>query len=346
MSNVTAVGIAAREACEKFPDVETRTLARMLAKDRPKLFPTIDKARCAIRYVRGNCGAKCRVRATDKSQFRPPGKAGQVTMPEPVVETWEPLRIEGPARVGVLSDIHVPYHDRTALETAVKECKRHRCDTIIINGDLIDFCGISRFEKDPEVRQPAEEIRNTAQLMLWLRQQFPKARLIYKEGNHCARWSVFIWKNAPVLWQLQQVRLPNVLGWEMADATGNESVKLEKYGWEHVHDKRMILCGKLPMLHGHEARISGGINPARAAYLKTSHTVLIGHLHKTSQHTESGIFFDECATFSTGCLCSLRPSYMPYGHRWNHGFAIIDVQNNQEFDVRNHRIADGKVRAS
>lgn len=346
MTRETAIGKAAREACEKFPDEPSRTVARMLAKDRPKLFPTIEKARAAVRHVRGNVGEARRKDATDKSLFRPNGKAGEVRMPEPVVETWEPLRIDGPARVGVLSDIHVPYHDKSALETAVEECKRHRCDTIVINGDLIDFYGISRFEKDPEARTPGEEIRNVAQLMLWLRSQFPKARLIYKQGNHCARWSKFIWANAPVLWQLQQVRLENLLGWEMAEVTGNESTKLEKYGWEHVPDRLMILCGKLPILHGHEARISGGINPARAAYLKTSHTVLIGHLHKTSQHTESGIFFDECATFSTGCLCSLRPTYMPYGHRWNHGFAIIDVQNNQEFDVRNHRIADGKVRAS
>lgn len=334
------------DALEKFPDIQSRTLARQLHEQRPKLFPSIEKARTLVRQYRGNKGATMRQRMSTRDHYRENGKAGEVRLPEPVVETWEPLKIAGPARVGVLSDIHVPYHDKSVLEAAVKECKRHKCDVIVINGDLIDFCNISRFEKNPEAREPAEEIRNTAQLMLWLRQQFPNARLIFKEGNHDVRYSRFVYANAPVLWQLQQVHLPNILGWEMADATGNESVKLEKYGWEHLHNSRMIMCGRLPILHGHECRISGGINPARAAYLKTSHTILIGHLHKTSQHTESGLFSDECSTFSTGCLCSLRPAYMPYGNRWNHGFGIIDVQSNGEFDVRNHRIADGKVRAS
>lgn len=337
----------AREACAKFPDTPSRTLARMLCEKRPKLFPKLETARCAVRNIRGNHGAKNRKLIKDKTSYRANGKAGMVYIPKSVAKPPPIIEVDGPARVGILSDIHIPFHDAAALEAAVAECKRHKCDVLILNGDTLDFHKMSRFQKDPEAREPAEEIRDCVQLMLWLRKQFPKARLIFKQGNHDRRYSSWIWENAPVLWQLQQVHLENVLGWEMAEATGNESVKLESYGWEHASDSTMIMCGKLPVLHGHEARVSsGGVNPARSLYIKTAHSCLIGHLHKTSQHTESNLFFDECATFSTGCLCELHPGYMPWGAKWNHGFAVVDVQGSGEFNVRNHRIADGKVRAS
>lgn len=336
----------AREACAKFPDTPSRTLARMLCEQRPKLFPNVQAARAMIQYIRGNIGTAKYKLAADKSLFRPNGKAGEVLMPEPVVETWEPLRIEGPARVGVLSDIHVPYHDKSALETAVKECKRHKCDVVLLNGDTIDFYGISRFEKDPERRTATEEIRDAVQLMRWIQSVFPKARLIWKNGNHDERWEKYCWANAPVLWSLKQCRLDGVLGYEYADQTGNEATKLDRYGWEYVTDKRPIMAGRLPILHGHELPGGGSpVNPARGAYMRTAHTVLIGHLHRSSQHTEPNMFHEEVACFSTGALCGMYPAYARV-NKWNSGFALVDVAADGEFDVRNLRIADGKVRAS
>ncbi len=53
-------GIVVREACEKFPDTPTRTLARMLKEQRPKLFPNISNARTMIQYHRGNAGGEKR----------------------------------------------------------------------------------------------------------------------------------------------------------------------------------------------------------------------------------------------------------------------------------------------
>lgn len=343
----TAVGIAAREACEKFPDVPNRTLARMLVEQRPKLFRNANQARVAIQRVRGNMGDRERKAIKDKSLFRPLGKAGEFQCPEPIKGARDPLIIDGPCRLGVLSDIHVPYNDRLAVEVAVAHFRKVGVDTLLLNGDTLDFYSISKYETDPEQRDIALEVRKTAELLLWLRTQLPKARLIFKEGNHDERYSLYVWRNAPVLWSLKQCRLPAVLGWELAEATGNESTKLEKYGWEYVTDKRMIIAGDLPILHGHEMKASsGGVSPARSAYLKASHTILIGHLHKTSQHTQSDIFGSECATWSTGCLSLLDPDYMPYGNKWNHGCAFVDIASDGQFNLNNYRIAAGKVRAS
>jgi predicted phosphodiesterase len=345
-SQVTPAGKVAREYCEKFPDVPSRTLARTLNEQRPKLFPSVEQARRFVRDVRGNRGTQARLDVADKTLFRPNGKAGMVLMPEPVVETWEPLRIDGPARVGVLSDIHVPYHDKSALETAVKECKRHKCDTIIFNGDQLDFYGISRFEKDPERRAPSEEIRNVVQLMRYVQQQFPKARLIWRDGNHEDRWAKWCWANAPVLWALKQCRLDGVLGNEYAEQTGNESTKLARYGWEYLSEKRPILAGHLPIMHGHELNVSSAsVSAARGAWLKATHTVMIGHLHSTSAHPQPDMFHNEIFTWSVGALCQLTPLYART-NKWNNGVATVDISADGDFDVRNMRIRDGKIRSS
>ena len=57
-----------------------------------------------------------------------------------------------------LTDIHVPYHNIPALTAALKYGLENEINTIYINGDLIDFYAISRFQKDPRKRDLASEI--------------------------------------------------------------------------------------------------------------------------------------------------------------------------------------------
>jgi hypothetical protein len=63
-------------------------------------------------------------------------------------------------------------------------------------------------------------------------------------------------------------------------------LKLDEKGIELVTDRKPVKIGKLTVLHGHELNGSGGVNPARATFLKTIDNVLIGHVHRSSQHTE------------------------------------------------------------
>ncbi len=154
-------------------------------------------------------------------------------------------------------------------------------------------------------------------------------------GNHDERWDVFIWNRAPELFDLENVQLHNVLDFE-------------KYGIERVGDNP-ILAGKLPILHGHEfgrGGVAAPVNPARGAFLRCNHTVLIGHLHRPSSHAESNMWHDETMTWSTGCLCDLTPEYARI-NKWAHGFAHIDVASDGQFNVHNHRLgSDYTVRSA
>lgn len=347
-SRLTPAGKVALEACRKFPDLATRTIARMLVEKRPKLFTSVEQARGIVRDLRGNHGRENRAGLLDHGVRRPNGKAGTtVHLPEPVVESWEPLVLDGAKKVLCLSDVHIPYHDKAAVEAAVNEGKRQKPDVVLLNGDIADFYSISRFQKDPERRDVVAEITMLVQFMRWIRQQFPKARCIIKEGNHEERLSAYLWNAAPVLWQLQQLRLPGLLAYEYGQQIDQHSPTLEPFGWEFVGDQRPVLAAKLPILHGHELPkgMTNPVNMARGAYLRTAHTILVGHGHRSSHHVEPDMWHKEVACWSQGCLCGLHPEYARV-NKWNHGFSVVDVREAGQFDVSNFRISDGKIRAS
>ena len=57
-------------------------------------------------------------------------------------------------------------------------------DTILINGDLFDFHAISRFDKDPTKPKILYELECGKQFFAHLQARYPKARVVFKLGNH------------------------------------------------------------------------------------------------------------------------------------------------------------------
>ena len=319
----TAARLYLEELCAKFPDHSNIGLAKRAKAERPESFTSIDGARSLIRVIRGASGKRLRSTAT---QVRPKGKAGQVPkMPPSLAEPWEPFIVDA-KRIGILSDIHIPYHSEVAFKAAVDALKKESIDTLLLNGDVADFYQVSRHQRDPKNRRFSVELQAVIEGLEWLRYEFPKKRIIYKYGNHEERWDHFIWNRAPEIYDLANVRI-------------DELTQCKRLGIETVGDQRPIMLGKLPVLHGHELgkSIFSPVNPARGAFLRTHHTVLVGHSHQTSGHADTDMFHSETFVWSTGCLCDLTPAYAKV-NRWNHGFALVEVAGDKSFNVANKRI--------
>lgn len=323
--------------CRLHPDAPARTLARRIV-DETNGAITLEQARNRVRTIFGVIGKRHRQWPTDgdRALFRKKRKAGQVyAMPASKAEPWTPYQLEVVGLVGVLSDIHVPYHSEVALSAAVKHLKSKKIDALVLNGDIADFYSISRFDKNPKRRDFKGEVDQVRQLIAWIRQEFPGIPIVYKAGNHEERWTAWLWQRAPEISDEPRTGLDQWL--DLAD----HDVTL-------VDDKRPIMAGELPILHGHEKQrgISAPVNQARGAFMAFHHTVLEGHGHRTSGHCEPDMFGREVFCWSTGCLCDLRPEYAKF-NKYNWGFATVDVHADGSFDVSNYRItADGKVRSS
>lgn len=326
----SALRLAAIELVTKMPGAPSRTLARRLATEHGV---TIEEARNIVRVTKGAHGEDHRKHADVKAEL---GKAGtKPAMPPSLAESWLPFEMTG-KRIAIFSDEHVPYHSELALNAAVKYAKKLNPDGILLNGDSADFYTISRWETNPKKRDLQAELKAQIAYTEWIASQFPKARKVRKKGNHCERWDHWLWNRAPEICDMERMRLENWL-------------EYDKHGFEMVGDKRPVMVGKLPVFHGHElgrSGISNPVNPARGAFLRTHHSVLVGHSHQTSGHADTNLWHEETFVWSTGCLCDLTPEYARI-NRWNYGFAIVDVGTDGAFDVLNLRINSlGQVRRS
>lgn len=329
---------AARRLVERMPEAPARTLARRLVTDYPELFPNVENARKSVLYVTGQMGEQARKRAgaANKRTARNSRKAGwKPEFPPSSAEDWRPVELSVPGVVLSLSDLHVPYHDKKAIDTAIRFVKKkHRVTHLVINGDYGDFYRISRFQRNPMKRSLREELDTQRDGLEYLWKQFPNARKFYKRGNHCERWNHWVWNHAPEMADCEHMQLGEVL-------------KLTNYGYEEVGDEP-IMAGNLPILHGHELGFGAAspVNPARGAFTKTMSTVLVGHHHQTSTHSQGDMWHKEKAAFSQGCLCHLSPEYARI-NKWNHGFAVVEVAKDRSFDLINYRIGTGgAVRAA
>lgn len=324
----------ARRLVRLHPDAPCRTLARRLVADANGAI-TLEQARRRIGRQFGVQGKFSRTRCKP-AKPREPRQAGQVyAMPESLAEPWTAHTMDVTGPVGILSDVHVPYHSEIAVRAAVAHLKAEGLSGLLLNGDIADFYAISRYIKDPTKRNFRAELLAVREFVGWIRHEFPDIPIVYKAGNHEERWTHWIWQHAP---EISDDRLMSLAEW----------LKLSDHDITLVEDQRPVMLGKLPVLHGHELPkgLASPVNVARGAFLRTLSTVLVGHSHRTSNHAESDMWHKETACWSTGCLCDLRPDYAKI-NRWNWGFAVATVHAGGAFDVNNYRVmGDGTVRSA
>jgi predicted phosphodiesterase len=319
------------DLCQKFPDAPARTLAKQLAHDHPRLFKDTEAARLAVRAYFGVRGKHYRQLAIKRGSYREPRKAGQLPpLPASYAKPWEPFVIEA-RRVLVLSDLHYPYHDPIAIEAALAYGDTFKPDAVLVNGDLIDFERISRFDYDAHGPSTNESIGMVNMFWAHVRKRYPRAKRWWKFGNHDERMELYLMRDTP------EATAKTRVAWR--DEAG-----VTEHGVTVIADKRPVMLGKLRVLHGHEKGkgVFSPVNQARGAFLRLVSSVLEGHGHRTSEHTERTADGDIISCRSTGCLCGLWPDYARI-NKWDQSFATVEVGKDTNYVCRLHRIIDGKV---
>jgi predicted phosphodiesterase len=331
-------GKTTMEALAKWPELPTLTLARKIYEENPELYTSLDAARSSIRYYRGSIGTGHR-ETRSVNEFEPAKHATAMGIPNPFflpesdeVE-WEPYVIPpSVTRLLILSDVHIPYHNVEAVTLALQYGKDKNVNGIMLNGDILDFYGLSTFEKDPRKRRFSEELEMGRQFLRVLRKEFDGVPIYYKLGNHEERYERYLRIKAPELLDVAEFRMDVLL-------------RFGELGVELIDDKRITQFGKLNIMHGHEfgKSVFSPVNPARGLYMRGKENCIAGHNHQTSSHVEPTMNGHVINTWSTGCLSELHPRYMPI-NRWNLGFAYAEREADNGFTVHNHTIIKGKIR--
>jgi len=316
----------AREYREKYGwDMPTLKLARIMYAENPLLFINLDASRSKLRQIENKYGLNNKYKTNKDMEERP---KNPYNLPQSDEAIYEPYELKA-KRLLVLSDIHIPYHSIDAITCAFDYAKNEKPDAILLNGDTLDFFGLSRFSKDPKARSFAHELKTFKEFMDVLKKTF-NAKIYFKIGNHEERYFHFLWMKAHEIVGVEEFELENI-------------IKSRAEGIEIIKDKRIMKAGDLNIIHGHEfgGSVFSPVNIARGLFLKGKVSAMQGHNHQTSEHTESNMNGQITTTWSLGCLSELHPAYLPI-NKWNWGMALIDIDG-QEFEVRNKRIHNGKV---
>lgn len=323
-------GKLATEYLSKFPSTSKTELARMLLRDHPRVFNSLDHARQMIRNYTGGKGALARQRYRNRIM---PSKAvnPNIPVPSPIPEQFKWVDLPA-GRWLVMGDVHIPFHDPRPIQAAVEAARKENVTGVILNGDICDNHRLSRFSKDPRLRDFGVEVEKTNEFLSYLRSKFPKGDILWKEGNHEVRYFHYLQSHA--------AELLNAPGFDY-----EERFDLDNIGVRYMRRNEMLRAGELIIIHGDEMFGGvGGVNPARLAFMKTLSCVLTSHFHRASEHTEPTLDGRTLVSFSLGCMCSIHPDYALI-NKWGWGFGILDTDG-KNFDFRNKNIVGSKVYSS
>lgn len=250
-------------------------------------------------------------------------------LPQSFEERFEHYHLpENLRNVGVMSDIHIPYHSVEAIDESLNYFVKKGIDGVLLNGDIIDCYMLSKFNPDPRMRHFRDEIEAFKQFISTLKSI--TKNIFFKIGNHEERYERVMIQHCPEFLDIPQFELENVLC-------------CQELGVEVIKEQRIVYIGSLPVIHGHEASMKyASVNPARTLFLKTYKSSLCGHLHRTSNHNEQALDGKIISTWSVGCLCDLHPKYRRLNN-WNHGCARVEKDSEGNFEVINFRLMKNKV---
>lgn len=321
----SASGEIVKEYLRKYPSSPSNHLARLIVNEVPGVFRDSEQARTAIRYYRGARGDMSR------RMMAPESYLPKIDIPLSDEEDSSPYCLtygDFPLIVG--GDAHIPYHDQDAIELFVERAIEIKAKTMILAGDWIDCYQVSRFNKDPRKRSIKDEIEMVREVIGAIKKAAPQMKIIYKIGNHEDRIDHYVMNNAPALYGLESVTLPGLLKTQELEITV-------------VNSRRMIKAGHLHIVHGHEFGMSvfSPVNVARGLYLKAKKSSLCFHHHRASSHSETAINGDRVTCWSGGCLCGLKPDYLPINN-WSLGFTEVYAEDDI-FSVRNREIINYRV---
>ena len=323
----------ARQFRDKYGmEMPTRKLARIMYEENKLLFSNVEDARTKLREIENKKGKDIFNLNNENSKYimTEHRVRNPYNLPESDETKYEPFEFSGHKKIGILSDVHLPYHSIDALTEAISVLKKEKIDGLLLNGDTLDCHTLSRWVKDPKKRDFKYELDTLNQLFDVLDKEL-KCKVYFKIGNHEQRYEHFLHMKAHELRGIEAFEFENI-------------IRARERGVQMIKSVQYMRMNGLNGIHGHEYPSQfSPVNIARGLYTKSKVSSFQGHNHITSEHTETDMNGKITTTWSIGCLSELSANYAPLT-KWNHGYAWVELDGNKEdFIFHNKRIYKGKT---
>ena len=315
---------------EKFPNAPSRTIAKKIYNENSAFFRDAENVYFRVRYYRGQTGNTNRNKLKNtkfQKELKVKVMIQKLQLPESHTKTRNSFTFPtGCKKLGVFGDVHIPYHDNTALEVMFKKFEEEKVDSIFINGDLLDFYQLSFHEKDPREVHFKGEIEAGKEFLAYIRSRFPDIPIYYITGNHENRFERYLRIKASELLDIDECRLDVIL-------------HVAEYKIEYLPFRSKVVFGDYTIEHGDKIPGAGGVVPARTLLMRLKSNSIVNHFHKSSESSQRIYGVGEptnIRAYSLGCMCDLAPEYMEI-NEWNHGFCIMS-KIKDKVSVSNYKI--------
>lgn len=304
-------------------DLPSMTVAKRIYDEYPGTWPNLHAARICVNGIRGSGSPRSMV-----THPRPHGHQGDRPPMPPALRHETGVWVARPGLYLILGDVHVPYHVPEVVETALSH--RTRLDGIVLNGDALNNERLGRFTPSFGAPSAIDEKRTLGMFLDWM--VWGDVPVYYKLGNHEERWWSYLATKVPEIAEDPEMDFAKWFG-------------LDVRGVEAIGGGSAMTFGKLWGYHGHEVSRNSPFTPdAPAKWLmqRTGVSAFCGHFHRSHEYSTRRADGTVIACWTVGCACDLSPRYAP-NNQWNHGFAFVEFDESGNFELRNHKVIDGKV---
>ena len=216
-------------------------------------------------------------------------------------------------RCVVMSDLHIPFHDKKSVALVLSFVKKFRPDVMFLNGDIIDCFNISAYTKHPATKESLrDEIDETRVFLADCRKAVgDDARIIYVQGNHEYRLQRFLAQKARELFELEGLTLAEQLHFKDLGIQSVEGRNKENY----------VQYGNVFVGHWDKANKWAGYT-AKGLVEDKGVSIIQGHTHKVGMHTRRRMDGTTLIGVEYGCLCDLNPQWINTP-AWTQGICVL-----------------------
>jgi hypothetical protein len=225
----------------------------------------------------------------------------------------------------VASDHQARYYDKRTHKAFLEFLHDFQPTTGIVNGDLVDLEGLSKFRTSPSKRMSVvDDIKAGRQILEDYINASPDTDWHLTAGNHEERLENFLIDHAPELTELPGLTLEELLGVDELGVTYHGP-----YGagvdWHTIH----VYHGKaVSSFSSYSARKEFDINLTSGI---TGHTQRLGQYYFTDGRGRVHVWFE------AGCMCEINPRNAPPSGRgprqnnWQQGFVVVYWESNERW---------------
>lgn len=222
-----------------------------------------------------------------------------------------------PTTIAHLTDQHIPYSHSKALSQSTLLTHLLQPDIVVLGGDLFDAYSLSRYDKNPRNRLSnfCIEISRTRRYLEELRAGLPSSKIVYLGGNHEARITKYLSRNAAALATLPSLEVPALLDLKTLDI-------------KYYPPGSNFRFRSLTFTHGWLIRKSAAMS-ARAMCDVIGTSVACGHSHRMGmvRYTRGGKVHH---AIESGCLCRTDQEYLNATPDWQTGMSVMIVDTTIE----------------